>query len=131
MNNKYIVSSEKFNDLCDFLEAHYNLSNHNEFYDKYSNSPFAKFSWLIEADASNEQLIIFNYIVAKWLDKQITSSDKNIQAKLTLILNNDNLDLMKISFQNIDNDLIEKMFLPKNNLYDLEDNLINLIGHKI
>lgn len=131
MNNKYVLSSAKISDFYDFIVDHKNSnSNAEELYKKYENSPFAKFSWIMEADGSC-QLVLFNYIVAKWIDQQITSSGNTAFKKYKLFYDNNLNENINMIQQNIDAEFIDKMFSIKSEHGDLEDSLINLMGFKI
>lgn len=131
MNDKYVLSSLKIADFYDFISDHKNSDNNfDAVYKKYENSPFAKFSWIMGADGSC-QLVLFNYIIAKWIDKQITSSGDTAFDDYKLFFNNNLHESLNIIQQNIDAEFIDKMFCIKDNCGDLEDNLINLIGFKI
>ena len=131
MNDKYVLSSLKIADFYDFISAHQNSdSNFDVLYKKYENSPFAKFSWLMGADGSC-QLVLFSYIIAKWIDKQIASSDNTAFKDYKLFFDDELYENLNIVQQNIDAEFIDKMFCIKDDGGDLEDNLINLIGFKI
>lgn len=131
MNNKYVLSSAQYNDFYNFIKAHQDLNyNQLDLYEKYGQSPFSKFSWYMEAD-NNHELIIFNYLLAKWIDKQISNSDSSIKEKFRFFKDILDNSFINISYQEIDTDFINNMFIVKDRQGNLEDNLIKLIGQKI
>lgn len=131
MNNKYVLSSDQYNDFYNFIKAHQDLNyNQLDLYEKYGQSPFSKFSWYMEAD-NNHELIIFNYLLAKWIDKQISNSDSSIKEKFRFFKDILDNSFINISYQEIDTDFINNMFIVKDRQGNLEDNLIKLIGQKI
>lgn len=131
MNNKYVLSSAQYNDFYNFIKAHQDLNyNQLDLYEKYGQSPFSKFSWYMEAD-NNHKLIIFNYLLAKWIDKQISNSDSSIKEKFRFFKDILDNSFINISYQEIDTDFINNMFIVKDRQGNLEDNLIKLIGQKI
>ena len=131
MNDKYVLSSLKIDDFYDFILAHKNANNNSKvLYEKYENSQFAKFSWMMDADGSC-QLVLFNYIIAKWIDKRITSSNDTTFEGYKLFFNDNLYESIDMIQQNIDTEFIDKMFRIKDDQGNLEDNLINLVGFKI
>lgn len=131
MNDKYVLSSLKIVDFYDFILAHKNANNNSKvLYERYENSPFAKFSWMMDADGSC-QLVLFNYIIAKWIDKRITSSNDTSFEGYKLFFDDNLYESINIIQQNIDAEFLDKMFRIKDDQGNLEDNLINLVGFKI
>ena len=131
MNNKYVLSSDQYNDFYNFIKAHQDLNyNQLDLYEKYGQSPFSKFSWYMEAD-NDHKLVIFNYLLAKWIDKQISNSDPLISKKFEIVKSIINDSFINIFYQEIDTDLINNMFIIKDDQGDLEENLVKLIGQKI
>lgn len=69
--------------------------------------------------------------MAKWIDKQISNSDSSIKEKFRFFKDILDNSFINISYQEIDTDFINNMFIVKDRQGNLEDNLIKLIGQKI
>lgn len=128
---KYVLSSESFDDFYQILEDMNNLEDDFEsLYEKYSDQKLASFFWFLGGDGK-EKLVLFYYLVAKWMDKKISRRDQSIREKINNLFSKKFDEFGAISFEDIDEDFIYKM-LERNITYtSLEDGLIELLGEKI
>lgn len=126
--NKVGLSSDKCNNLYEFIIAHKDLNyNSIELYEQYTDSEFLKFSWVLDACDCKEQLVILTYIVAKWVDQQICANAANIEQKYSLLYTNELTDILNAEIQDIDADFIELMYQSDYKAGDLESRLLGII----